>query len=591
MEEDMEDDVRDSLINQTSECCKRLIIPLLCFVSRIFKKSDYFELIEVDAKELFLSLLEKKIDNIKEHYSYFKLVMKGIIIQNIEMINEMRNMFMNSKSDLIRELIATYFIPSNEEKIKNAEISTPVGLVNDMLDKIPSDFWNTPKRVFEPCCGKGNFVLGIVDKFYNGLQKIYPDIEERCNIILNECLYYADISHLNIFITTQLLKCYFENKCDMMLIGDVVYNGYIGNTLELDIQEVYGIDGFDAVIGNPPYQKNFNNKNGRVGGSSLWSEFMNNLINKIFDNGLLLFITPCSWMTGSTNKQSGNILKGIFHKNTVLYLDIENCSKYFKVASTFSYYLIKKSFEDNDFKCITYYKKYTYKSVIKQKLFRQLSVIPKLFTNETINIINKVENRNNNKFNFQRKRDLDSSARKERFTKNGKYNVRHKVFDIRKSNYYQESCMNKHKVVISMPGYIKPLYDYECGCSDATLYNITKNKLESEHLINLLNSNLYKFIINNYRELTGLNNHKNINRLCICTEEDIYQYFQITEKEIELIENTLNIKQKSKANENMSNLNSKTFTQLKKICKERKIKGYSKLKKQELIDKILVSSK
>ena len=33
-----------------------------------------------------------------------------------------------------------------------------------MLDKIPAEFWKKPQRVFEPCCGKGNFVLGIFDK-------------------------------------------------------------------------------------------------------------------------------------------------------------------------------------------------------------------------------------------------------------------------------------------------------------------------------------------------------------------------------------------------------------------------------------------
>jgi len=34
----------------------------------------------------------------------------------------------------------------------------------------------------------------------------------------------------------------------------------------------------------------------------------------------------------------------------------------------------------------------------------------------------------------------------------------------------------------------------------------------------------------------GLNNHKNINRLCICNEQDIYKYFNLTEEEINLIE-------------------------------------------------------
>ena len=107
----------------------------------------------------------------------------------------------------------------------------------------------------------------------------------------------------------------------------------MGDALEYDIQEDTktwkGVSGFNSIISNPPFQKTFNNKNGRVGGSSRWSMCVNNMISKVKDDGYLMFITPISWMTGSTNKQSGNILKGVFQKNTMLYMDIEKCKKYF----------------------------------------------------------------------------------------------------------------------------------------------------------------------------------------------------------------------------------------------------------------------
>jgi hypothetical protein len=494
----------------------------------LIEKNEYVYNILIDqTKSWWGKSIDSKI--IKKFINVYMKYMKDDKETN-QIIRTVKELFMkNIKNNReLSNLIDKYLIPQELEKKSNAEVSTPFKLRQEMLDKIPVEFWTSIKKVFEPCAGKGGFIVDIIDRFMNGLEKTIPDEKERYRTIVEECLYFSDINSTNIFICKLLIDPYNEYKLN--------YNE--GNTLELDIKEKWDIEGFDAVIGNPPYQKNFNNKNGRVGGSSLWSEFMNNLINKIFDNGLLLFITPCSWMTGSTNKQSGNILKGIFHKNTVLYLDIENCSKYFSVASTFSYYLIKKSFEDIDFNCITYYKKKIYKSIIKQSVFRQLSVIPKLFTNETVNIINKVENKNNNKFNFERNYELDI-RRKERFTENGKYSVRHKVVDIKKSNYYQECCMNKHKVVISMPGYIKPLYDYESGCSDATLFHITKNKLEAENLIQLLNSKLYRFIINNYRELTGLNNHKNINRLCICYVDDLYKIFNLTKEEIRIVEESI----------------------------------------------------
>jgi hypothetical protein len=83
-----------------------------------------------------------------------------------------------------------------------------------------------------------------------------------------------------------------------------------------------------------------------------------------------------------------------------------------------------------------------------------------------------------------------------------------------------------------MPGYIKALYDKDCACSDATFFMYVKNKDHGEFLIKLLNSDLYQFIINSYREITGLNNFKNINRLSIIENID---ELSLSDKELELL--------------------------------------------------------
>lgn len=48
-------------------------------------------------------------------------------------------------------LIDKYLIPQELEKKSNAEVSTPHTLRQEMLDKIPSEFWTARRRVFEPC--------------------------------------------------------------------------------------------------------------------------------------------------------------------------------------------------------------------------------------------------------------------------------------------------------------------------------------------------------------------------------------------------------------------------------------------------------
>ena len=100
--------------------------------------------------------------------------MNNIIDNNAEIVNNIREIYSIAPAHKLRQLIEKHFIPTNDEKKQNAEIPTPIVLVEDMLDKIPIEFWKTIKKVFEPCCGKGNFVMKIFEKFFNGLanQKI-----------------------------------------------------------------------------------------------------------------------------------------------------------------------------------------------------------------------------------------------------------------------------------------------------------------------------------------------------------------------------------------------------------------------------------
>ena len=101
-----------------------------------------------------------------------------------DIVNSINDIYKNSPPNEVRFRIEKYFIPSNEEKRNNAEIPTPVILVNEMLNVIPVGYWKTPKTYFEPCCGKGNFVLGIFDKLYEGLEESVPNKTERKVYIL-----------------------------------------------------------------------------------------------------------------------------------------------------------------------------------------------------------------------------------------------------------------------------------------------------------------------------------------------------------------------------------------------------------------------
>jgi len=535
-----------------------------------------------DIKNILLYTLKKRIiikDSI-EDFQLYNMINNAIVNMeekqrggNLLELNKQiqlrkSKIYSIKEPDELLKYINDNLKPKQVEKKERGEVFTPMKLVNEMLDTLPEKVWKNPNlKWLDPAAGIGNFPVAVYMKLMEGLKSIIKDEEKRREHILENMLYMVELDKTNVFMMKKIFcgklsksskKGYelnifegsfidgkYEKKIDIFSINDDKKKIINENNINFVNKIKKFNSNFDIIVGNPPYQQHYDNTNERVGGSSLWSKFLNKSMNLLIKNGFILFITPCSWMSGGTNKQSGNILGGIMQVNTLYYLNIQECSKYFNVGSTFSYYLIKKSFEDKSFKCICKYNGKIYDSQIENKDFRKMQIIPLLFNDDMVSIIKKVENYKCEKMNFKRYYDLDK-RKSYLYDDNGKYCVKHKVVEVYKTNFKQE-CMGKHKVIISMPGYIKAEYDKNCGCSDATLFMYCENKDEALQIINLLNNKLYKLIINVYREITGLNNHKNINKFpFIKNQEDIYRLFKLTKDEIKLIEDNIKDSKKIK---------------------------------------------
>ena len=280
------------LINQTYEMCKSFLFPLLALISRSYKLFDFKEIFTSEKTgRLIISLLkDKKIELNKDNYSIIVNIMNNIIDNNAEIVNNIREIYSIAPANKLRELIEKHFIPTNDEKKQNAEVPTPVKLVDDMLNSTPLEFWKKPQKVFEPCCGKGNFVLGIFDRFYKGLEEMYPDEIERCRVIMTECIYYADLTALNVFITTEIMKCHVQSYCGLDEL-DFEFNNYTGDTLELNIEDKWNIHLEDvSIIGNPPYSTDPSKPDTKP----LYDKF----IEKYIGGKLLLFVVPSRWFIG-----------------------------------------------------------------------------------------------------------------------------------------------------------------------------------------------------------------------------------------------------------------------------------------------------
>jgi len=327
------------LINQTYEMCKSFLFPLLALISRSYKIFDFKDIFKSEKTgRLIVSLLkDKKIELNKDNYSIIVNIMNTIIDNNAEIVNNIREIYSIAPANKLRELIEKHFIPTNDEKKQNAEVPTPVKLVDEMLNTISVEFWKTPQKVFEPCCGKGNFVLGIFDRFYKGLEEMYPDEIERCRVIMTECIYYADLTALNVFITTEIMKCHIQSYCGLDEL-DFEFNNYTGNTLELNIEERLSVSRFDAVIGNPPYNDDSGNK-GK--GHTLWTIFIEKSLKEwLLPNGYLLFVNPSLW------RQPEHPLQSLMKSKQIIYLEIHDEKdglKTFKCNTRYDVYLIQNN--------------------------------------------------------------------------------------------------------------------------------------------------------------------------------------------------------------------------------------------------------
>jgi hypothetical protein len=339
----------------------QVVIPLLVLATidhNLEYKTEYYR--DIMNKEKFKSVILSLMTSNDKNYNQLNIISDIDMMikemdkkQNSEIIQRVRYAYKNAKPEDVRQMIANHFIPTDAEKKKNAEISTPITLVDEMLSKFPDEFWTKPHKVLEPCCGKGNFVIAIFDKFFLGLQKTYKDVSKRCEVIVNECLYFVDITPLNVFIVTELLKHHVEFYTQGKKTK-LTFNSYIGDTLEVgklqkkddtvmgNIQKIFPkVDsGFDAVVSNPPYQDN------KGAHCTLWDKFVLFSLTTLASSGYLLTIHPSGWrnIAGKFKKAQNEILS----KN-LIYLEIHDSNdgqKTFGCGTRYDWYLLKNEIVD-----------------------------------------------------------------------------------------------------------------------------------------------------------------------------------------------------------------------------------------------------
>jgi hypothetical protein len=195
------------------------------------------------------------------------------LINNFKLLNIKKNLIDNPKELL--ELINECLKPKDIEKKQFGEVFTPMKLVNMLKDL--ENYWTntyneniyTNKKLnwYDPAAGMGNYPIAIYYKLMEGLKNIIPNEQLRKKHIIEKQLYMSELNKKNCFIIKKIFDINNEYKLNL----------YEGDSLNIELNEIFKINIFDIIIGNPPYNEELT----KVGAKPLYNKFIEYYINII----------------------------------------------------------------------------------------------------------------------------------------------------------------------------------------------------------------------------------------------------------------------------------------------------------------------
>lgn len=178
-----------------------------------------------------------------------------------------------------------------------------------VLDKCESVADLKKIKVLDPACGSGSFLIRALEAIAEKYKEFGIDGSVKRQIILENLfgvdldMQAVEIARLNLLINS------LDSKEILPKLDNNIKNG---NSLIINWQEefsgVFKQGGFDVIIGNPPYIKEFVNKdafNGLhdnpyyQGKMDLWTMFACISIDLLKTNGVMGFIAPNNWVTNA----------------------------------------------------------------------------------------------------------------------------------------------------------------------------------------------------------------------------------------------------------------------------------------------------
>lgn len=303
---------------------------------------------------------------------------------------------------------------------------------------------------------------------------------------------------------------------------------------------------FDVVIGNPPYQ------DAAAPTLKLWHKFVRRGFDLLKDKGRLVFITPRSWIERPNSQLSNSIVKDIFSKNQLEWIDL-TAQHHFNVGETPCTYSVLKTPKTKQTKLI-FSDRVEYVDYVGQKVpLNDLDLIK-------ISIFNKIGSTTQPKLLKSVYCDTGTADSIECMIQNGviSENINSatdvKVFwtASKTEKYYMPLNLIKKgiKVIINRSGYYYqpsiPDKYIKIDCNDeyaigAGAYGIICSSItEAKNLVSLLTTKLYRWYIDN-EKTSGFNTGIAKLPLLDVSKEwndiEVYDFFGISPDERNFIDN------------------------------------------------------
>ena len=177
-------------------------------------------------------------------------------------------------------------------------------LVDEMLDQAdPKVFESSSSTFMDPAMAGGQFIFKIIERLKkNGHSD--ENIKARVFGFEDNILYVDYVAQ----------KYFMEHGVEIPATLEV---GGLKELQEVDMQ-------FDLVATNPPYQHQSNSK-----GNKMWHRFIKGVSELVAPNGYLCMITPTSWVKGGNNIGKWGVLNSLFAEKQLIVADMINANQHF----------------------------------------------------------------------------------------------------------------------------------------------------------------------------------------------------------------------------------------------------------------------